>query len=63
MIEVKICGINDLAAIDAALDAGADVVVDVVVCDRRGVRSILADNTDAISVPGNDVVIDLGPAA
>src|SRR5712691_8475070 len=26
MIEVKICGINDLAAIDAALDAGADVV-------------------------------------
>jgi phosphoribosylanthranilate isomerase len=26
MIEVKICGINDLAAMDAALDAGADMV-------------------------------------
>lgn len=26
MIEVKICGIKDLAAIDAALDAGADLV-------------------------------------
>src|ERR1700681_4801763 len=26
MIEVKICGINDLAAMDAALDAGADLV-------------------------------------
>jgi phosphoribosylanthranilate isomerase len=26
MIEVKICGINDLAAMDAALEAGADLV-------------------------------------
>src|ERR1700730_3930651 len=26
MIEVKICGINDLAAMDAALNAGADLV-------------------------------------
>jgi phosphoribosylanthranilate isomerase len=26
MFEVKICGINDLAAMDAALDAGADLV-------------------------------------
>jgi phosphoribosylanthranilate isomerase len=26
MIEVKICGINDLVAMDAALDAGADLV-------------------------------------
>jgi phosphoribosylanthranilate isomerase len=26
MIEVKICGINDLAVMDAALDAGADLV-------------------------------------
>jgi phosphoribosylanthranilate isomerase len=26
MLEIKICGINDLAAMDAALDAGADLV-------------------------------------
>jgi phosphoribosylanthranilate isomerase len=26
MIEIKICGINDLAAMDAALAAGADLV-------------------------------------
>lgn len=26
MVEIKICGINDLAAIDAALNAGADLV-------------------------------------